>query len=93
VGGGFGLILGKVVSIESHFFIRSPASKIAILSTCWRARAAGAQYIDLQWFTEHGYQAGGSETNVDLRLLAAEGTIVLSDREVDASEIVAAYGS
>lgn len=90
VGGGFGLISGTMVSIESHFFLTSPASKVSNLSTCYRALQAGAEVVDLQWFSQHGHEAGGRALAVDIRRLATQPTVAMDGEELPGIEIARA---
>jgi len=59
VAGGFGTLVGRVASVDSHFFRRTGASKVCLLDAAARATEAGAHLLDLQWPTDHGAEIGG----------------------------------
>lgn len=48
VGGAFGVITGTVFTGEATFFLRSDASKVAILDLAVRVRDAGGEFLDTQ---------------------------------------------
>jgi leucyl/phenylalanyl-tRNA--protein transferase len=61
VGGHFGLLVGGVYVLDSMFYIRSNASKIALVDIDARLAAGGAELIDVQLPSAHFRAMGALE--------------------------------
>jgi leucyl/phenylalanyl-tRNA--protein transferase len=61
LGGHFGLLVGAVYVLDSMFYVRSNASKIALVDADARLAAAGAELIDVQLPSPHFRNMGAVE--------------------------------
>lgn len=59
VGGVFGLRVGSVFSMDSMFFHRPGASKVAVTDLAARFAQAGGELLDAQWDSPHVRSLGG----------------------------------
>ncbi|MFI2367578.1 leucyl/phenylalanyl-tRNA--protein transferase [Streptomyces sp. NPDC018833] len=59
IGGVFGLRVGSVFSMDSMFFRRSGASKVAVTDLAARFAQAGGVLLDAQWDSPHVRGLGG----------------------------------
>jgi leucyl/phenylalanyl-tRNA--protein transferase len=58
VGGGFGVSLGAMFSLESMFYRVNQSSKVALLTLVDRLKASGIEFMDVQYVTNHWTQFG-----------------------------------
>lgn len=61
LGGHFGLLVGGVYILDSMFYVRSNASKIAVVDVDARLAAGGAELIDVQLPSAHFKDMGALE--------------------------------
>jgi leucyl/phenylalanyl-tRNA--protein transferase len=61
-GGLYGVAIGGLFAAESKFFLRSGASKAAVLGLVeLLAEAGGERLLDVQWMTPHLASLGAEE--------------------------------